>query len=48
MTSPRPNSGHAKASAQAHDHLAPIQGWFTEGSDIAGLKEAKALLDELA
>ena len=28
--------------------LAPILGWFTEGFDTADLKEAKALLDELA
>jgi hypothetical protein len=34
--------------AQAHDLLAPISGWFTEGIDTAGLKDAKALLDELA
>jgi len=27
--------------------LAEIYGWFTEGFDTAGLKEAKALLDEL-
>ena len=28
--------------------LAPVYGWFTEGLDTADLKEAKALLDELA
>ena len=28
--------------------LAPIYGWFTEGLDTPDLKEAKALLDELA
>jgi predicted ATPase len=33
---------------QAHDLLAPIYGWFTEGFDAPDLKEAKALLDELA
>jgi class 3 adenylate cyclase/predicted ATPase len=33
--------------AQAHDLLAPVYGWFTEGFDIADLKDAKALLDEL-
>jgi predicted ATPase len=33
---------------QAHDHLAPIYGWFTEGFDTLDLKEAKALLDGLA
>ena len=28
--------------------LSEIYGWFTEGFDTADLKEAKALLDELA
>jgi predicted ATPase len=28
--------------------LAEIYGWFTEGFDTADLKQAKALLDELA
>jgi predicted ATPase len=28
--------------------LAPVYGWFTEGFDTLDLKEAKALLDELA
>jgi predicted ATPase len=32
---------------QAHDLLAPIYGWFTEGFDTADLMDAKALLDEL-
>ena len=32
---------------QAHDLLAPIYGWFTEGFDTLDLKDAKALLDEL-
>ena len=32
---------------QAHDLLAPVYGWFTEGFDTCDLKEAKALLDEL-
>ena len=34
--------------AEARDLLAPIYGWFTEGFDAPDLKEAKALLDELA
>jgi predicted ATPase len=34
--------------AGAHDLLAPIYGWFTEGFDTADLKDAKALLDTLA
>jgi predicted ATPase len=31
----------------AHDLLAPVYGWFTEGFDTRDLKEAKALLNEL-
>jgi predicted ATPase len=33
---------------EARDLLAPIYGWFTEGFDTPDLKEAKAMLDELA
>jgi predicted ATPase len=33
---------------QARNLLAPVYGWFTEGFDTLDLKEAKALLDELA
>jgi predicted ATPase len=33
---------------EAHDLLAPVYGWFTEGFDTLDLKEAKALLDTLA
>jgi TOMM system kinase/cyclase fusion protein len=33
---------------EAHDLLAPVYNWFTEGLDTADLKEAKALLDALA
>jgi predicted ATPase len=33
---------------QAHDLLAPVYGWFTEGFDTLDLKDAKALLGELA
>jgi predicted ATPase len=32
----------------ARELLAPIYGWFTEGFDMRHLKEAKALLEELA
>jgi predicted ATPase len=32
---------------EAHDLLAPIYGWFTEGFDTADLREAKAVLDKL-
>jgi predicted ATPase len=34
--------------AEARDLLAPVYGWFTEGFDTADLRDAKALLDELA
>jgi predicted ATPase len=34
--------------AEARDLLAPVYGWFTEGFDTADLKEAAALLAELA
>jgi class 3 adenylate cyclase/predicted ATPase len=34
--------------AEAHDLLAPVHGWFTEGFNTPNLKEAKALLEELA
>jgi predicted ATPase len=33
---------------QARELLAPVYGWFTEGFDTRDLKDAKALLDELA
>ena len=33
---------------EAHDLLAPVYDWFTEGFDTPDLKDAKALLDELA
>jgi class 3 adenylate cyclase/predicted ATPase len=32
---------------QAHDLLAPVYDWFTEGFDTPDLKEAKALIDKL-
>jgi predicted ATPase len=34
--------------AAARDLLAPVYGWFTEGFDTQDLKEAKALIAELA
>ncbi len=34
--------------AEAHDLLAPVYDWFTEGFETADLKEAKALLDQVA
>ena len=33
---------------EAHDLLAPVYGWFTEGFDSADLQEAKALVEELS
>ena len=33
---------------EARDLLAPVYGWFSEGFDTLDLREAKALLDELA
>jgi predicted ATPase len=33
--------------AEAHELLASIYGWFTEGFDTADLQEAKALLEAL-
>jgi predicted ATPase len=39
-----PNHGKRQ---QAHDLLAPVYGWFTEGFDTADLKQAEALLNEL-
>ena len=37
-----------KERHKAVELLAPVYGWFTEGFDTADLKEAKALLDQLA
>ena len=34
--------------AEAHELLAEVYGWFTEGFDTADLQEAKALRDALA
>ena len=34
--------------AEARQMLAEIYGWFTEGFDTADLREAGALLEELA
>jgi predicted ATPase len=34
--------------AEAHELLAPVYSWFTEGFDTADLQEAKALLAELS
>jgi predicted ATPase len=34
--------------SEAHDLLAPVYGWFTEGFGTQNLKSARALLDELS
>ena len=39
---------HGDPLQQARELLAPVYGWFTEGFDTLDLKEAKALLEELA
>ena len=36
-----------KRAADAHDILAPVYDWFTEGFDTPDLKEAKAILEDL-
>ena len=33
---------------EAHEMLAEIYGWFTEGFDTTDLQEAKALLEDLS
>jgi predicted ATPase len=33
--------------AEAHDLLAPVYGWFTEGFGTPDLKDSKALLEPL-
>jgi predicted ATPase len=38
---------HQGKGAAAHELLAPLYGWFTEGFDTADLQDAKALLEEL-
>ena len=45
--------GHGRKRAhrwrtEACDLVAPVYSWFIEGFDTADLKEAKALLDQLA
>jgi predicted ATPase len=34
--------------AEAHQLLADVYGWFTEGFDTADLREARSLLDQLS
>ncbi len=35
-------------TAEAHELLAPVYNWFTEGFDTQDLKDAKVLLDKLS
>jgi predicted ATPase len=43
-----PACGATSQSADARELLAPVYEWFTAGFDTRDLKEAKALLEELA
>ena len=47
MSTAAPGATQCKVS-EARELLAPVYGWFTEGFDTRDLKEAKALLEELA
>jgi predicted ATPase len=47
MSMARLRRGQGKRK-EARELLAPIYGWFTQGFDTLDLKQAKALLDELA
>ena len=40
--------GEQGQRAEAHDLLAPVYGWFTEGFETADLRETKVLLEQLA
>jgi class 3 adenylate cyclase/predicted ATPase len=40
--------GEQGRRAEAHELLAPVYGWFTEGFETRDLREAKALLQELS
>jgi predicted ATPase len=40
--------GEQGRRVEARELLAPVYGWFTQGFDTTDLKEAKALLSELA
>jgi predicted ATPase len=40
--------GERGRRAEARDLLAPVYDWFTEGFDTADLKQAQALLNQLA
>ena len=40
--------GERGRRGDAHNLLAPVYDWFTEGFETLDLKEAKALLEQLA
>jgi hypothetical protein len=44
----RPLKARPGQTQRTRDLLDPVYGWFTEGFDAPGLKDAKALLEELA
>jgi predicted ATPase len=44
----RPSLGSGRCYGRCGACFALVYGWFTEGFDTLDLKEAKALLDELA
>ena len=39
---------YLRPRAEARDLLGPVYGWFIEGFGTSDLRDAKALLDELA
>jgi len=39
--------GEQGRRTEAHELLAPVYGWFTEGFDTTDLMQAKTLLDDL-
>jgi predicted ATPase len=45
---PRAPLARSDKVSEARELLAPVYGWFTEGFETRDLKEAKALLVELA
>jgi predicted ATPase len=49
FTAPNPDPRFlSNQLVEAHELLAPVYDWFTEGFDTKDIKEAKALLEELA
>jgi predicted ATPase len=48
LSNPLPSRPSRHCAWEARELLAPVYGWFTEGFDTRDLKEAKALLEQLA